>query len=747
MQSTKLRITNLLLVTALLIIVFYPIFDIRFVTNDDAHIVGSDWFAPYTMAIKFGRIGFFVGGYLLQVPYWFDSQVYFFTAKVGAIIAVLGLLAHLIKVVSLSSALARLVFVTSLAFLANGWQHNAMNAYPFAFNAYMAFLLVSLIAYAYFLQTNKNTWAVLAGIAYFLSTALESFVLYFPLFIAISYCHESVSNSTEWFGRRLWQALRLTKPVAISLSLSLLAYWGWRYIHPSNYQGNIATIAPIAEIVNVVYTYSVSAIPLPSLTAQLHTAGLPAYPPELAGQELFRLESLVKALIVGVLLHQLTIKLLSENISLRRLYMIIGVSSVALFIPNMLLGLIQHHRQWVTTGGATSYLYSYYSYLAAVAFIGSGYVITLIKLTQWPKLRGGFITLAILSGMVTAYEVEYVNHAVSIDQKVSSDRWDTIDSFILTDDFKAIEDGAVIYAPTLYQGRGIMALADGYWTQYIKRKSGRNITMVATIDATAAKSDKHYLLAMHHEPDGIGLYLVLSHLTQADLVGASVKPTTKKMILFLSLIGESRLLTGFMSENQRTPKVKINGLFADVVKPNYFMHQLNLDTTGKRVTRVVIESDTPMFSDGLVLSAGTHVPDVMNSDVQVKSGFYALESGADGHYWNWSEPKAKLSVRSYARGSVCFELSGVLSSPKMRVVSIRANGRLLKSVTLGGQESLPISVEMTLPPGESEIDFSSDEPGIIGYLGDARNLAYSLADWKVRENDSCSAQNYTDALK
>lgn len=133
--------TNLFLMFVLAAIVFYPLLFVGFTTYDDATLAinfgnPSVWEIARISSETQGRFSFYWGYPLLQVPYAVDSRVWYLAIKFGSFLLLLSALYYAVYQSFRSNwiALASLLFF--LAFIQNGWDHNALTSYPFAFNVY-----------------------------------------------------------------------------------------------------------------------------------------------------------------------------------------------------------------------------------------------------------------------------------------------------------------------------------------------------------------------------------------------------------------------------------------------------------------------------------------------------------------------------------------------------------------------------------------------------------------------------------
>ena len=68
-----------------------------------------------------------------------------------------------------------------------------------------------------------------------------------------------------------------------------------------------------------------------------------------------------------------------------------------------------------------------------------------------------------------------------------------------------------------------------------------------------------------------------------------------------------------------------------------------------------------------------------------------------------------------------------------RTLNIALNGYEVTTLQLKPEDEMPVSIEMTIPPGNNVITLSSPQPGLpTGNPDDARLLSFSVSDVELR---------------
>lgn len=547
--STEVGATNLFLLFLLVAILFYPLLSVGITTNDDARMAinmgrnASMFQMAREFAVGQGRFSFFWGYPLLRGPYVIDSQFWYLAMKYGSILVLLSALYYAASRSFRSSWIALVSLLFFLAFIQNGWEHNALVSYPLVFNIYAALFLVSLGLFSTAIDRNNLALASLSGILYFFSIGTELFVLFFPLYVAVLL---SRAAPDEPITRRLVAGKRYILAVALPLIIYLAIYLVWRGIYPSSYDGNNLNAFNFLTAGKVVATYSLYAFPLASLNLLI------------APDFQLNISHFIKPAVAGFLFARLMTT--KSFIVPQARSIIIGavLTGVGIFVPNLLLGFVQKHQIWVAAGTHT-YLYTYYSFISAVVFAALVLAYMNVKSRAWhPILRQAFITMGVLAIMTLSFAVEVRNQNIAFDQKQSHRKWQLMDEVIKSPTFMEIPDGSIVVAPTLFAHyRGIAFVTPDYWSQYVKYKTGKNVLMVGDKCRIGVSC---YVLVFRQATLSDDQFMVLAKIMDTDLQVPPGLMVSSDLVIYSMPIRARAVLMGSFVPSEVPPKLLINGI-------------------------------------------------------------------------------------------------------------------------------------------------------------------------------------------
>ena len=548
--------TNLFLLLMLAVITFYPLFFVGFTTNDDASMainMGNDgiWQIIKSFSESQGRFAFFWSYSLGQVPYAIDSRIWFLTIKFGSFFLLLGALYYAVSQLFKSSWLALASLVFFLAFIQNGWDHNALTSYTFRVNFSIVLFLVSLGLFSAAIERKNLALACFSGGLYLFALANELFVLFLPFYVAVLLSQAAPGESAL---RRLMSGKKYILAVVLPLMVYLAIYLVWRIIHPSGYDGNNFDGFNLLAAGKVVAAYSLSAFPL----ASMHFILSPDHHLLFASAKGLRgiLSDLnaahfIKSAVAGFLFFRLmtTEKFIVPEA--RTLIIGTALAIVGIFLPNLLLGFTQKHQGWVASGNY-SYLYTYHSFISAVVFAALSLAYINVRSRSWhPKLRLALILIGVIAVMAISFTVEVWNQYIAFDQKLSHRKWQLMDVVIKSPAFMEIPDGSTVIASTLTaHQRGIAWAPADYWSKYIKYKTGKNVQFV---DDKCKSGLPCYALVFRQERHADKQFIVLAKVKHPDLLDAD------ELSIYSMPDQASAVLVGSFMPGKLSPKLIING--------------------------------------------------------------------------------------------------------------------------------------------------------------------------------------------
>jgi len=558
---------NSFLLFLLVIITIYPLFSVGFTNHDDVFIAistwsGHIWDITKIMSMGQGRFAFFWAIPLSSVPFIFDNHAWYLIIKFGSFIFLLFSLHYAVLKLFRSSWIALVSVTFFLAIIQNGWEYNALTSYPLVFNFYAILFLVSIGLFSSAVDQENLILAYFGGFLYFFTLGVELFVLFFPFYFAIllSRFKSGVSLVTQF---------KLNKKYIVAilgpLMLYLIVYFIWRYIFPSNYDGNKIGGSNLMVIVKIITTYSLSAFPL----ASLHFYPAIGDPITFSSSVDLRvilsklsIIDLIKPIVVGFIF--IRIMTTTNLVFLKTRTLIIGASLafIGIFLPNLLLGLSLKYQSLVDSG-AHSFVYTYYSFIFVVVFLALLLACIKKMMQSWHYALRVFFVSSFVSFMIfLSLAVELRNQCLAFDQKLAERKWQLMDEFIGSSVFEDIHDDAVISAPTLISNfRGIAVVNPDDWSSYVKYKTGKNIKFT---DAKCEDNSRDcYNLLFRQESNSDSQFIVFER--NKNFKSSKIAELT---IYYNSSQSDAFIMGSFVN-HQVNSKVEINGEIARIVGSNF----------------------------------------------------------------------------------------------------------------------------------------------------------------------------------
>ena len=717
------------LILLLFIVTVWPLALIGITTRDDADIsINFDWFTNLYESSRYhaaeqGRFSFFWTYPLLRIPYLIDSQVWYFSIRTIGMLALLVALYFAIRKFLNSSSVALLATVLFLAFVQNGWDHNALTAYPFSFNILAASFLSSLLFFSLAIDRNKISLAVFSGLLYFVSLGIELFALFSPFYVVIFILQKSDGVPLRAW---LWRQYKYLLAIFIPFFLYLAIYVLWRISHPSNYDGASINSFDLLSAAKVIVSYSFSAFPYASLKFLASPELQSHYTDSVGLGELIKnatASTFLKTAVVGYIVYKF---LMTENLFIikpRLMFVGAALSLVGMFLPNVLLGFIQKHQDWVSSG-SYSYLYTYYSFVSLIVFLAFcfAYINSIIRLYGFAR-RLAFVSIMVILTMIVTVSVDIRNSYIAFDQKLSYRKWQLMNEVVRSSAFMAIPNGSVMVAPSLISHyRGIAIMKNSYWTAYTRKKIGKDIDF---INGTCASERPCFYLAFRQARHKDEQFVVLARVIQSDQI-----LTASDLSVFVLPRRTGAVLAGaYMPTNDRA-KVYIDGVMANNVGGNIFSGPLANNKTVGTIQVSQINGNVKIFPDQIIISDFETFPRLQSYSVELGSGFYGWESAPGQQSWAWSERNSTLALSNFT--DVPAEVVLNLEVTSLENISLRLGGRAGEMFSVSPGKYREISFPINLPPGVTLINFEADRPAIHPDSSDTRLLSFSVRNIWVK---------------
>lgn len=734
-NSDAQRGTMFVLVLLLALLTYFPLLSTGFTTNDDL-VIASNWQAisPLRYAKEQGRIGFFIGTPLLVAPYLFDNPIYYDVARFAGPLLLLLAMYLLLRGVYRSASIGTLAVVLFLAFVQNNWNHNALTSYPLLINVLAVAFIASVASYIRYLQ-NGGYYGWLAAALYFVSLSGEHFVLFFPVFVAITavieYERKAANGNVQWLGA----VARKVLPIAMALFAYLACYVAWRIAFPSQYAGNIPSAGGLSKTLNVIWTYSMSAFPgFEGLIARQHGNLLMSFGH--AGYDLrtflseLRVEWIVKAAVVFYAVW-LILKQPIERVRPAYLWLGLAISLACVFLPNILLSLTEKYRTWVDIG-STSFVHTYYSYIAIIFFFTLFLAWLSGRLQPTPlACRALAVVVAFLAAGVSL-ATDFNNFYVTQDQRLSELKWEVVNRFMETKEFEQLPPNTTILAPSLFEARGIVAIHPSYWTEYFSRKSGKKVSV--TPDAASARAafpDRVVYLKYLQEPRSDNQILIYAPIADAARLKGSGIRSDCFVVYSYGRNRKANLIGMLANRDASEPVVSVAGSMVDNTAGGVFAAPIDMSQQSSDFPSVPVQANVDIELDNLVVSYYAALPLLAHYTVELGDGFFGWEGVDTPHKWSWSKGNASLTIANRGGTPAPARISMKVATLCPRQVTVSA-GTVKQTIMLRAGEGQTILIDAMLPVGSSALTMTTNAPACSPGTGDPRLLGFSVSELSVR---------------
>ncbi len=746
-----LKIAVVTALSLLALIALFPYLQIGFTTKDDTEIAlmagqrGGLLHQALNFAAAQGRFYSVLTMMGLFLPHYFRHPAWYYTFQLGSILLNVALFYLLLRKMFCSSAFALLAAALGLTFLENNWYHSFLTSYPFVPHFGLSSLFCSFLFFIDWQRREELSFAVLSGIAYFVSLLVyESFAPYCLVFFG--FCiYKGLSNRKMILKDRIAGVTKAFSPILLALIFYFGTYCIFRVYHPSHYEGN--QIAPFnaGRIGAVVWQYATSTLPgyfylrdPGAVQATFDGFGYHA----IGFTELVdrcRIEWVVKALIVSILCASILLGrpriFTAKSFSLA---VIAGVACIA--APVLPLGFTTKYQSWVLESHSLAHSPSYYSYFAMVFLLTSILIFLNQKIGRSRILLLSYVVFASSVVAAGSFATDFYNYYITNDQRLAYLKWTVLDHFIQTEDFKALPANAVIYAPSLWRTRGILAHDPGYWTAYFTQKSGKVVQVVREpreISQLVRKTfgSQLYFLDYKQESKEPDQYIVFAKLEGVSPVARFLYATD--FALFTYSKNKKFTLIGQCSPGETPTKIVVNNQLVGENQDRLFACPIDRSGVLDDFPKTTVRSTSPIDLSSLVVSYFDMEPSEKGVQVRYEKGFQGLEEdGASGSTWDWSLGDSEVSFFSYFDSPVTREIRFGVSTFTPRTVFVQI-GETERTIRFDhpSTESVQLS-KVTLLPGPNKLRFTTDQPPSPPGNGDPRLIAFGIHNLVVLDAEN-----------
>jgi hypothetical protein len=735
-----------LVVLALLALIgvqtFFPLLPVGLVTNDDLKLAnaardrGLQGVASVLWAFtrRDGRLD------ITQILSWYvpfarPGFAYFKTVTLAAIVADIVLFALLVRSILRTRVAFVLALLLALVGLQNSWEHCPLAAFPGLFTITLAYLLASLLAFQRHLGTSAWPWlAASAALFLVVLCSYEMYVIYLPVFVGLALL---AGRSPRETGRILAWHLA-------AVALFLAAWLTSHHLRVGNYPG--VTLAPLdlGRIAHVVWQFSVSSLP-PYFFFHEKYEALFRNDSRAWGLDGLRIwlhaGALVKAALVGgiyafVMLRPVAVAAARR----RRLAAMLAAGVVYFFAPSVLPALTRRYQDEIQ-----QQLGMQASYFSSFAWMWTAAVLLLLaSQTLRGVVRRVFVgaTAAVL--MCASVFVDYTNAGVAQWQGQGRARFEMVDAFLATPDYAAVPEGAIIYAPSLWQTVGTINYVgtaidprpspderyENFWTFYFTVRGGKRVSVTDRLERIPPGWRGFYFLR-HARPGAAGgEYLVFAHVERGS--PSPHRLVSDRVVAYDRSSWVSRMIGGTVVDTGGAPVTVgvVGGPRTETAGPFLFDVANHVYKLGILERCGVATPDDVIDPESVFLAPGLPAPD----GVLVKTAGWLLDG------WIGAEARANVRVRAPARlvlaayaPDYIFKRAGASAV----TLTLELDHRVIatRSVTQGGRFRVEANVAAGMA-GELVVRCAPvHTPRAVGQGADDRDLCVLIERAEVRARE------------
>ena len=645
------------------------------------------------LATHSGRFHHYLHVGLTSLPYFIDSLPARKALSLAVALAVVAGLAGLAARLAASPALGVLIAALCLSLYQDNWHHNILTAYPLVFDAGMLWLLGAGYALLRHGETSGRRWLVLANVAMFLAFChFEAFVAYLPVLAGI----------VLLTGRgRLRQRLATGCAAFAVVPVYAAIYLGYRFTHPSAYDGNALDITNPLRVLKTALAYSRSALPLgafglnldsvnrfPQATSR-YVLSFGQYLADLAGNwPLFAPAWVAMALLAGGLAFAC---LGRAKRPFRPRLLSLALAGYAVICPNVLIALSPKYQE-PAAGGLAWYVTSNFSFYALAVLLALGALALADRLPG--RLRPAGAAIFGLGLALAVLVNASVNASVRESKIASAGRWRVAELAARSPALEDVPDGAILVAPDLFAAVSVELTSPEYWTAYFARRTGRSFRVLPGPDPAAPADAPVYVLRR---------------------LSAPAAPVTAVALGRVSRLGPPA--ADPYAPHPDAPQLLADRVLVVVDGANRLLDILYRDNAGWQVAPARVggrlgSSQTRLAGNGIALSSLALLPArtvetgaVSPLTLRFGPGFSSPERAVTGDVV-WAGETAEASLDNAGKLPVRVRLAGaVVSASPLR---LRLEGPGLATVLDCPTPSTPLALELTLPPGHSRLTFAAE---------------------------------------
>jgi fucose 4-O-acetylase-like acetyltransferase len=461
----------------LIVVVALPFLRTGIIVNDELNwrfMTNQGWASLFTwtqnISSSQGRIlGILPWAISNYLNFAIDSQIYYGLIRYSCIIINLVLFAVFLHKLYGNTGFSVFTSLCLLITIPITFEHAMPNAFAI-FSMTFSAVLLSFLFYIHYLRNNKQKYAWLSAILFFLSCCgYEAFVMMAPMFLVLNIRFQNVETNIQSVSL----AAKKLMPPVISALLYLSLYFIFSQAMPSNYGGNQLLFASFRSTFAIIKQLFLSSVPGYFLSNSnysylyvLYGEAVPFSGSILAPIQTF-LYTMFSARMLAFLILLLVVFFHMQKNSLLK-------SKNNFGIPDLAVGIILTILLAVPNSLAASYqgIVNDHSFMALpvsyLMMFGTVFSLSFIVWKIGGKLPAKYWGVVLACVLFLSLPIQSMNDIFSWRQNENFNNLKMTEEFFDEGAVRQIIAGQTVSAPDLYKTRDSLAIHDGYWTQYVR---------------------------------------------------------------------------------------------------------------------------------------------------------------------------------------------------------------------------------------------------------------------------------------
>ncbi|AIQ49628.1 hypothetical protein R70723_29935 [Paenibacillus sp. FSL R7-0273] len=608
--------------------------------------IGSIYESIANITLGQGRAYFF-GNVIAMLMFAIKSTLVFRALSLIILLSNIYSFVLLCKEIRKSSVLCWMVCFAYFVCLTFSWEPTIPNAYTTFYGLSITILFLSLRSFYLYLERKQTRHIIFSTIGYIICLfTYELFILFAPLYLLIVLSRE----------KELKKSFLKVLPIIIATAGYLVFYLIWRSLFGAGYQGATVDIASfsIRDCIYAIVVLSLSAIPgLLFFSDKYRYILFSLYGDQQfdnrylnMATQVFTVENILLGILSFYVFYQL-LKESKETLPLKKMLILLCVTAAYGFLPSTLLSVTPLYQNAVKTSSFLTVTASYISLFAFILFFCLLITWLLPKITSQKNRK---ILLCLASSMIALACIfsNFQSNTITKHQEYLKHRLSFINSFINSDAFSNIEDGATVYSPSIFKSEMSLAIHDSFWDEYTKIQLGKTVHFTKELPNSSVNSPVYYLKETELDSRE-ERYIVFGKFNESVELADF---TSNEALVIYSGKQKQHIIEGKLNANgensitlNNQSAVSVNGIFQinvqgqDAYTNGRLPGSLIFDLKGETLNLNSIGLVTGQFESyelykskaGNTLATGTN-----------QTGWYAPESNGSGR-WMGKEASVKVS--------------------------------------------------------------------------------------------------------